>query len=1059
MTVCPTHWVNALRVTADKAVRRARLAWALAVVAAFVCLVWSGAGVVAGSVAYGLAAVALIEACRGFGVRSGSAWMPMVVLLACECLGLIFRGVIPTTLESNLAPTVLMTITIARLASERAGNWTAVSNGVIGSSVTLAVATRLIMLSSTRVDKVELFITLGAGLKVLALAVLGYVLLARKCFRIPALRLLMIGVASRLAIDVFLMAWGQRLPELNNVATFVRLVPLLALVAGALHHSMTGVGGRTKPSIKLPWWWMVVFGLSGLVPASLVVFGRSVGRSNDTTLGIFGLVALLALVFKMALETRARAADQRNEASFHASLAGLLVATDHTTLELAAGLVVRGAMGGSATDARLHVLTPERAESYRHCESTLCSASTVAEVPPAIANLLSWKPDGWARTWRMVPTMQGESYLFSVATVVAPSEIQLTYISHLADQLGLALDRMSTSDMTYRRHAERRLAALVTKASDVITLVNTDLVVVYQSPSVTAMLGWDANEVLHVSLLGWFAPDEVEGVEAVLRELAMGKRQSVRHLETRLRQSGGAWRDVDIVATNLLDDPDVGGIVLNIRDVSERRQLQQQLMVQALHDPLTGLANRGLLVDRTEHALQATLRGGPGPAVMFLDLDNFKMINDSLGHQAGDRLLIEVAKRLEASLRPGDTAARLGGDEFALLLANCGELDPSVLRDAGPRVFDAISEPLLLEGVEISPRASIGVAAVGASANSTKHESADLLRNADLAMYVAKSNGGGVKLYDSSMHDNRRRRLHLQAELGRALERQEFEVHFQPIVALQESGVALDPMSLFSRPAIIGVEALVRWRHPQRGMVGPMEFIGPLEETGQIVQLGRWVLLEACHCVASWARGGLVDELSLTVNVSARQLQDPSLLDDVAWAIHHSGLDPTWLCIEVTESVVMRDSKASVERLQALKQLGVRIAIDDFGTGYSSLAYLQLFPIDLMKVDRSFVSGLGQDPKAMELVRAVINLSHALGMTTLAEGVETIEQLTVLQQLGCSLGQGFGFACPMPQAELIAALQDNTLTMACPGPVQALRQRHIGQPERRNLSGLIPPRG
>jgi diguanylate cyclase (GGDEF)-like protein len=425
-----------------------------------------------------------------------------------------------------------------------------------------------------------------------------------------------------------------------------------------------------------------------------------------------------------------------------------------------------------------------------------------------------------------------------------------------------------------------------------------------------------------------------------------------------------------------------------------------RLSEEGFQDSLTSLANRALITDRIQHALARGARDGQTDAVLFMDLDGFKTINDSLGHGAGDELLIAVADRLRTCLRGSDTAARLGGDEFAILLEDTDERGAGL---AAERVLNSLRAPFVLQGKEVFVTASIGIAA-----NSTGREDADeLLRNADAAMYVAKSNGKArFEFFATNMHTSVLRRLELQNELQRAVRNREFTIQYQPIVELKAGKIAK-------------VEALVRWEHPSRGLVPPLDFIPAAEETSLIVEIGRYVLEQACRQVRQWQvqdHGGRALELS--VNVSARQLQDPALARDVTAALQQSGLDPQNLTLEITETVLMGDVEASIHRLNELKALGVKLAIDDFGTGYSSLSYLQRLPVDEIKIDRSFVKGIEGGVEDSALVSAIVKLSHAFRLQSVAEGVETAGQLTVLTAMGCDRGQGYHFARPLWATEM-----------------------------------------
>jgi diguanylate cyclase (GGDEF)-like protein len=435
----------------------------------------------------------------------------------------------------------------------------------------------------------------------------------------------------------------------------------------------------------------------------------------------------------------------------------------------------------------------------------------------------------------------------------------------------------------------------------------------------------------------------------------------------------------------------------------DNARLYEELRHQAFHDGLTGLANRGLLMDRLEHALVRSARTGSLLGVLFLDLDDFKTVNDRFGHAIGDLLLRTVAERLVAVLQPGDTAARLGGDEFAVLLE-----DISKPRDAelvATRLIDAVRAPVRLAGVDALVGASVGVAVSVAGTERAD----DLLRNADLAMYRAKSAGKGRhELFAAHMRDGIAERAELAAIIQHAVDRAELRLLYQPIVEL-ESG------------SILGVEALLRWRPAGRRTLLPGEFISLAEESGQIVPIGRWALGEACRQARRWQDRLGQREFRMNVNLSARQFRDPGLVQDVLQAIREAGIDPDSLTLEITESVLMQDTTSTIEKLAQLRANGIRLAIDDFGTGYSSLSYLDRFPIDGLKIDRTFIDGFGAGQDGPVLVRAIIELGNALGLEVVAEGIERTEQLGPLQALGCRLGQGYLFAQPL-DADALGAL-------------------------------------
>ena len=418
---------------------------------------------------------------------------------------------------------------------------------------------------------------------------------------------------------------------------------------------------------------------------------------------------------------------------------------------------------------------------------------------------------------------------------------------------------------------------------------------------------------------------------------------------------------------------------------------------QALHDQLTGMPNRALFLDRLQHALDRASQDQSACAVLFMDLDDFKVVNDSLGHEAGDELLVDVSQRLQGCLRLGDTAARLGGDEFTLLLENISDVSDAVR--VAERITEALASPVELRNQRIFVSTSTGIA-LAAGANS---QPGNLLRDADVAMYAAKKEGkGGYKLFNVSMHTRALRRLSLEDALRRALERQEFEVYYQPKV-------------LVSTGEIVGMEALARWHHPKYGLVGPNEFIPFAEETGLILPIGQWVLREACRQTRAWQdQFSPIPHLVTSVNLSVKQFRQPDLTAMLAATLAETGLDPRYLQLEITESVVVDDIEYAVSLLHDLKSLNVELAIDDFGKGYSSLESLSRFPVDYLKIDRAFVKELGVRDQDAAIAKLVIELAHAVGMKAVGEGVETTEQLALLRKLGCDLAQGFYFQEPLP---------------------------------------------
>ena len=568
----------------------------------------------------------------------------------------------------------------------------------------------------------------------------------------------------------------------------------------------------------------------------------------------------------------------------------------------------------------------------------------------------------------------------------------------LRDQAALALETDELAADLYRRRAERRFAALIENSSDVITIVNDHGVITYHTPSTAQVLGFERDELVGRPLAELVHDDDQSRVQTLLAQVP-GQPGVSASIEWRMRHRGGGWRLFENVANNLRADPDVAAIVIDSRDITERKRLEAQLEHQAFHDDLTDLANRSLFRDRTDHALARLQSSERGHAVLLLDLDNFKTVNDSLGHGAGDELLVEVARRLRACCRRGDTASRLGGDEFAILLEDIADVDEAI--QAAERIAAGLREPFSVSGRETFVTASIGIAVEHDSG-----EADEIIRNADIAMYLAKRRGKDRReLFEPGMQLEALKRLELEADLRRAVEQDQFFLVYQPIVDL-------------ARGTIVGVEALVRWRHPARGTITPGEFVAAAEQIGLIVPIGQWVLETACRQAQAWNAGGLPAPLQMNVNLSARQMRDPDLIEHVRDALRESGLSPERLTLEITESVLIDDADASIATLTELKALGISLAVDDFGTGYSSLSYLQRFPARVLKIDKSFIDDVATDPSVAALTEGIVRLAASLELNVVAEGIEDPEQARGCGGHGLPLRQGYWFGRPMVATEI-----------------------------------------
>jgi diguanylate cyclase (GGDEF)-like protein/PAS domain S-box-containing protein len=545
---------------------------------------------------------------------------------------------------------------------------------------------------------------------------------------------------------------------------------------------------------------------------------------------------------------------------------------------------------------------------------------------------------------------------------------------------------------------------LLEHGCDVVLIVDASTTVRFANPAATRVLGRPPSALVGRRLVDLLHEDDARAALAMVTDAAANGAQTAR-AEWRLRERNGEAHVVEAIGRSLLHEPAVGGVMLQLRDVTHRAAERERHAYVSLNDRLTKLPNRTLFRDRVAHALSVAHRRSDPVAVLVMDIDNFRTINDTLGHPTGDALLAAIATRLQTLLRSSDTAARVGADEFAILLEQMSD-DSDFLRIA-ERVRDAFDAPFVLGGRTITVTVSVGIASAVPDDGAD-----DILRNADVALAMARRRGrGGCEIFEPRMHAAIVDRIELEADLQRAISAGEFALHYQPIVILHNRRIA-------------GVEAFLRWNHPRRGLVAPAHFLQIAEDTGLIVPLGRWVLLEACRQGTYWQQELLQERaLTVTVNISGVQLRQSQLVTDVGDALRQSGLDPHRLVLEVSDHVVLQGGSQVVARLQQLKALGVRIALDDFGAKHSSLHHLPGLPVDVLKIDKSFidrVTGAGGDAT---FAQVIVALGKSMRLRTVAEGVEREDQLAELLRWRCEYGQGTLFSAPLPADELIELLR------------------------------------
>ncbi len=612
----------------------------------------------------------------------------------------------------------------------------------------------------------------------------------------------------------------------------------------------------------------------------------------------------------------------------------------------------------------------------------------------------------------------------------------LTILEAMAALVSLAFERMELSMILYERRSEAKFRSLVQNASDVILIVQADGTLSAETPSVSTVLGY-VRETVEAKRMGdLLHPDDATPALALVESMMSGRRMGGARAEWRVRHADGRWLVMEVTGSDLSADVHIAGVVLTLRDVTERKNLESELRHRAFHDGLTNLANRDLFNDRVERALGRRERQATSVAVLLLDLDDFKLVNDTFGHGAGDELLMQVGSRLTGLLRDGDTAARLGGDEFAI----CAEFDGSetdAVTALAERVLDVFGSPFAVADTDMNTSATVGIASARSSSESN---AADLLREADLALYAAKNAGKRTfRFYEPSLQEAVLMRVQERTELEQGITRGELLVYYQPIVELRDGRIA-------------GVEALARWNHPERGVLLPSEFIPIAEESGLIVPLGRWVLDRACADLSRWRRNNpIAHQLRMSVNVSPRQLHDQYFVKMVDEVLAEYGLDPGVLTLEITESALLEGEDSVLLLLDSLQARGITLALDDFGTGYSSLSYLHQFPLGTIKIDRAFVRDMDKG-NGMALLDTIVSMGRNLGLLGIAEGIEIPSHVSQLELLGCKYGQGFLFAHPLPADALEALLGHRIDIPGSPAPMAEMADGELGD----NRDGKVP---
>jgi diguanylate cyclase (GGDEF)-like protein/PAS domain S-box-containing protein len=782
--------------------------------------------------------------------------------------------------------------------------------------------------------------------------------------------------------------------------------------AAALHPSMrelTDVQPRREKQLSA----VTLVVLSGVsLVAPLLTVWRDVVEGNTKDLAVIGVTSAVIFMLVMARLTSlagVQAANAGRETALRVISERLVAAADLAEV-FAAGI------------DGIQAITPGRkaclvTETHNHRSRVVAADhpgwdGLDVEIDATRSTVLGLDAPADLR-WTVLPITGRVPRRFLVGADKDLPVATIPALKAISAQLALASERVELAHELHQHRSEQRFRSLVQSASDVIVVVHADGRLSCETPSLLTVLGYAGTVLGDRRIEDLLHPDDADRAGATIESMLCGHQSGPIRTQWRIRHADGRWLDMEVIANDLTEDPHVRGLTLTMRDVTDRMALEAELRHRAFHDSLTGLANRVLFRDRVDEALEHRARDQSAVAVVVVDLDDFKLVNDTMGHAAGDDLLIEVGRRMMGCLRTDDTVARIGGDEFAV----CAAFPAGTREDADEivqRIFDAFVEPCITTNGPFRVGLTMGVSL----SLDESRRSNDMLREADLALYAAKrTSKGAFRMFEPGLHQSVLARLERRAELAEAIDHGDFQLLYQPIVRLVDG-------------EIVGLEALVRWEHPRKGIISPDDFIAIAEESGLIVPLGRWVLERACGDLRRWQKSR--PHVRMSVNVSPRQLQEPDFLDVVGHVLEAYGVDPSSLTFEITESALLQDSDEILQVLFGLRDRGIKLALDDFGTGYSSLSYLHRFPLQVLKIDRSFVSGTGSADGT--LLDAIVAMAMSLNLDLVAEGIEEEMQLRRLQRLGCPNGQGYLFSRPVSVEAITAFLARGEHAFGRPTP-------------------------